>query len=134
MYLLHTVMFLAIFHRKAWYFTEKLGTSILQRKLIWYIVLSTLQRKHKLYYFIEKVWVFFFTERAWGFLQKTFSLFTLRALYYHCLYLSWPLTVHQPPTARRGWGVGSYSPWSSLCGSRRRVPDHGGTDLDCCSR
>lgn len=37
MYLLHTVMFLAIFHRKAWYFTEKLGTSILQRKLIWYL-------------------------------------------------------------------------------------------------
>lgn len=133
MYLLHTVMFLAIFHRKAWYFTEKLGTSILQRKLIWYLFWVLCRESINCIISLRKSGVFF-TERAWGFLQKTFSLFTLKALYYHRLYLSWPLTVHQPPTARRGWGVGSYSPWSSLCGSRRRVPDHGGTDLDCCSR
>lgn len=44
-----------VFHRKTWYqyFTEKANMAL---------VLSTLQRKHKLYYFIEKVWGFFYRE------------------------------------------------------------------------
>lgn len=66
-------------------------------------------------------------------LQRTFAIFTHRVYNITKLYPSWPLTVHQPPTVRRGWGAGSCFPWSSLCGWRRRVPNHGGTDLDCCS-
>lgn len=48
-----------VFHRKTWYqyFTEKANMVL---------VLSTLQRKHKLYYFIEKVW---------GFLQREPEVF-----------------------------------------------------------
>lgn len=44
-----------VFHRKTWYqyFTEKANMVL---------VLSTLQRKHKLYYFIEKVWGVFYRE------------------------------------------------------------------------
>lgn len=88
MYLLHTVMFLAIFHRKAWYFTEKLGTSILQRKLIWYLFWVLCRESINCIISLRKSGGFF-TERAWGFLQKTFTVVFLHWKHYIITACTW---------------------------------------------